>query len=160
MTLYQSEQAIGQLEARKGGYFFLQIEAGVVDQFPHQRRTRLVCQLDGRLSFQCGLNHLGNGHYFIILAAKNLAAIGKTLGDRVAFELSEDPNPLGVDVPEVLAALLEQDADLKSQFEVLTLGKKRSVIHQIKAIKDLDRQIEKTVALIQQAYLPRPRREK
>ena len=156
---YQEEQVIGQLEPRKGAYFFLRIDADIVAQFERQRKTRFICTLDNTVEYQCGLNHLGDGNFFIILSKKNLAKVGKGLGDSIQFHLREDPNPLGVPMPEVLEVLLVQDADLKKTFDKLTLGKKRSVIHQIKGIKDLDLQIQKTIELIQTAHLPRKKRD-
>ena len=158
MKNYQSEQAIGQLEKRKGGYFFLKIDAEIINQFKNKRHTRFLCTLDQTLTFQCGLNHLGDGNFFIILSTKNLNAVGKNLGDIISFELLEDPNPLGVDMPEVLEALLEQDEDLKAIFESLTLGKKRNVIHSINKIKDIDKQIQKTIQIINDSTKPRPKR--
>ncbi|MEO0899118.1 MAG: YdeI/OmpD-associated family protein [Bacteroidota bacterium] len=159
MKEYQAEQTIGQLEKRKGGYFFLKIEAEIVNQFENKRKTRLICRLDDQLDFRCGLNHLGDGNFFIILSKKNLSAVNKELGDTIHFHLREDPNPLGVDIPEVLTVLLGQDPELKATFDKLTMGKKRNVIHQIVRIKDLDKQISKTIELIQTAHLPRKRKE-
>ena len=159
MKNYKSEQIIGQLEKRKGGYFFLTISAETVNQFENKRHTRLICKLDNKLSFQCGLNHLGDGNFFIILSTKNLETVGKQLGDKIKFELTIDPNPLGVDIPEVLESIIEQDNDLKKKFEKLTLGKQRNVIHQINKIKNIDLQIKKTIELINNAEKPRPKRE-
>jgi uncharacterized protein YdeI (YjbR/CyaY-like superfamily) len=110
------------------------------------------------VTFQCGLNHLGDGNFFIILSTKNLQIVNKKLGDKITFELNEDPNPLGVEMPEVLEVILEQDEILKSTFESLTLGKKRNVIHQINKIKDIDKQIQKTIKLINESTKPRPKR--
>jgi uncharacterized protein YdeI (YjbR/CyaY-like superfamily) len=79
--------------------------------------------------------------------------IGKKMGNKVHFEIKEDPNPLGVDMPEVLEAVLEQDEELKSIFENLSLGKQRSVIFSIQKIKNIDKQIEgvrKYIGLVQQ----------
>ncbi len=158
MKSYKTEQIIGQLEKRKGGYFFLKIEAEVINQFPNKRHTRFLCTLDGSLTYQCGLNHLGDGNFFIILSTKNLSAIGKNLGDTVEFELKEDPNPLGVDVPEILEIVLEQDTELKSVWEKLTLGKKRSVIFNVIKIKDLDTQVQKVELLIHESTLTRTKK--
>lgn len=36
MKDYVSEQVIGQLEKRKGGYFFLKVDAEVVDKFENK----------------------------------------------------------------------------------------------------------------------------
>ena len=107
-----------------------------------------MCTIDKKLTFQCGLNHLGDGNFFIILSSKNLKLIDKNLGDSIHFELNEDPNPLGVDIPEILDAVLEQDLELNTIFGKLTLGKKRNVIHAINKIKSLDKQIEKTSKII------------
>ena len=158
MKKYKSEQIIGQLEKRKGGYFFLKIDAEIVNQFKNKRQTRFLCTLEKSLTFQCGLNHLGDGNFFIILSAKNLQTVNKKLGDKIHYELNEDPNPLGVEMPEVLETVLEQDETLKIIFEGLTFGKKRNVIHQINKIKDIDKQVQKTIKLINDSTKPRPKR--
>ena len=123
-----------------------------------KRYTRFICTINNTYTFQCGLNHLGDGNFFIILSSKKLSPIGKGLADVVTFELNEDPNPLGVDMPEVLAVLLEEDEYLKSKFENLTDGKIRSVIHYILKIKDIDKQIEKTIQIINDVNKPRPKK--
>jgi hypothetical protein len=159
MNKYKSEKVIEQLEKRKGGYFFLKIDIEIVNQFENKRQTRLICKLDSKISFQCGLNHLGDGNFFIILSKKKLEIIGKKLGDKLKLEITIDPNPLGVDIPEVLETLIEQDNKLKEKFEKLSLGKQRNVIHQIKKIKNIDLKIKKSIELINNADKPRLRRE-
>jgi hypothetical protein len=158
MKTFKSHQAIGQLEKRKGGYFFLKIDADIINQFQFKRHTRFLCTLEDSLTFQCGLNHLGDGNFFIILSGRNLAHVQKKLGDKIHFELNEDPNSLGVEMPEVLEAVIEQDEHLKTIFESLTPGKKRNIIHQINRIKDIDKQIRKGIKLIQESIQPRPRK--
>jgi hypothetical protein len=158
MKTFKSHQTIGQLEKRKGGYFFLKIDADIVNQFQNKRYTRFLCTLEDRLTFQCGLNHLGDGNFFIILSGSNLAIVQKKLGDKIHFELNEDPNPLGVHMPEVLETVIEQDEHLKTIFESLTPGKKRNIIHQISRIKDIDKQIQKSIKLIQESLQPRPKK--
>ena len=158
ITSYQAEQSIGQLEKRKGGYFYLTIPNEAVGQFKNKRHTRFLCRIDKKVTFQCGLNQLGDGNFFIILSSKNLQEINKKLGDNLFFELKEDPNPLGVDMPEVLDAVLEQDPSLKAIFDRLTLGKRRNVIYSINKIKDVDKQIQKAIKMIHESTLPRPKR--
>lgn len=159
MRNYKSEQIIGQLEKRKGGYFFLKVEAEIVDRFENKRKTRLICLLDHKISFQCGLNHLGDGNYFIIISTKNLKLIERQVGDVVSFELMEDPNPLGIDLPETLEILLEQDHELKDKFDRFTDGKKRSIVVQISKIKNIDKQIARTIQLINHPILQRHQRK-
>ena len=148
MEKYSAKQAIGQLEKRKGGYFYLTISAEIVEQFDRKKKTRLICRLDDQLEFQCGLNHLGDGNFFIIISMKNLKSIDKQVGEEVQFEIWPDPNPLGVDIPEEIVVLLGQDEILNQQFENLTDGKKRGIIHQVKRIKNIDLKITRAIELI------------
>jgi Domain of unknown function (DUF1905) len=142
LTFHAGEQAIGQLEKMKGGYFYLTIDADIINQFERKRHTRLVCHLDEKISYQCGLNHLGDGNFFIIIAGKYLEQLGKKVGSFVHFKIEEDPNPLGVDVPEVLTVLLMQDENLRDIYDKITDGKKRALIFSILKIKDIDKQVQ------------------
>lgn len=158
-VLLTATQNIGQLDKMRGGYYFIKLNTEKVNQFPLKNKTRLICTLEKQLSFACGLNHLGNGNYFIILAGKNLAALGKNLNDKLYFEIIQDPNPLGVEIPEVLTAVLNQDNDLKEVFDNLTDGKKRNIIFNIIKIKNIDLQISKIPTLIMASKLPRAKKE-
>jgi hypothetical protein len=142
LTYHEGEQAIGQLEKIKGGYYYLTIAADIINQFERKRHTRLVCHLDEKISYQCGLNHLGDGNFFIIIAGKYLEQLGKKVGSFVHFKIEEDPNPLGVDVPEVLTVLLTQDESLNVIYDKITDGKKRALVFSILKIKDIDKQVQ------------------
>lgn len=148
MGLFSAEMVIEKLEPRKGGYFYLHMDAATVGQFPQKRATRLICTLDDSVSYPCGLSHLGDGDFFIIVAQKHLKTLRKQAGDPVRCELHEDPNPLGVDMPDVLEALLSQDDELNAKYDGFTDGKKRSVIHSMNTTKDIDRQVRIAIAML------------
>ena len=141
MKSYRGEQTKKQLEKRKGGYYYLRIDADIVNQFSRKRATRMICTVNRNVSYRCGLNHLGDGNFFIILASKYLSQLQTGLGDSVDFKIEEDPDQLGVDIPEVLPVFLEQEPELKDAFDMLTDGKKRSLIYGILKTNDLDKQI-------------------
>ncbi|MEM6788976.1 MAG: DUF1905 domain-containing protein [Myxococcota bacterium] len=132
---------LGQLEKRKGGYFFLPLDADTVDGLSRGKATRLIVTIDGEVTISCGLNHMGDGSFFIIVATRYLRALGKRVGDLVDFVVEEDPNPLGVEVPEVLVELLAQDEEAQAHYERLTDGRKRTLIHTLARIRDVDRQV-------------------
>ncbi|MDR6157088.1 MULTISPECIES: YdeI/OmpD-associated family protein [Chryseobacterium] len=156
--MLKGEQIVEQLEKIKGGYFFLKINAETVNRLKYKNKTRLICKLDHKVSFQCGLNHYGDGNFFIIISSRNMKLINRKSGDKIYFEITEDPNPLGAEIPETVSILLEQDDALKEKFNELTDGKKRSILIQINKIKDLDKQVSKTIALINNPNLGRPKR--
>ncbi len=101
------------------------------------------------------MNHLGDSNFFIIVSTKNLKAIDRKVGETIQFEIKEDPNPLGIDIPETIEILLEQDTALKDKFYKFTDGKKRSIIVQTSKIKDIDKQITRTIELINNPTLQR-----
>lgn len=145
---FEDQQNIGQLEKQKGGYFFLKIEAEIINRFVKKRHTRMICVLDEKITFRCGLNHLGDGNFFIIVAGKFLEQLNKKVGSLIHFKIEEDPDQLGVEMPEVLEALLNQDEDLKSIFDKITDGKKRSLIYTILKVKDIDKQVQASIEFL------------
>ncbi len=153
MNTYSGNQKIRQLEKRKGGYFYLELDADIVNQFENKKATRVICTIDNTLSFRCGLNHLGNGNFFIIVAKKHLDTLGKDSGDSVEYRVDKDPDQLGVEMPEVLEVLLSQDTDAKRIFDALTDGKKRSLIYSLARTKDMDIQVRNIMDFLDQEGL-------
>ena len=133
MKSYKGVQRIKRLEQRKGGYFYLKIDSEIVNQFDRKKTTRLICTLNDIVSYRCGLNHLGDGNFFIIIAGRYLEQIKKGLGDQINYIIDEDPDQLGVDV---------QDSDAKTIFDKLSDGKKRTLIYSIVKIKNIDKQVK------------------
>jgi hypothetical protein len=142
LTTFEGEQYFGQLEKQKGGYFYLKIEAEVINKFEKKRHTRLICYLEKTIEFRCGLNHLGDGNFFIIIAGKYLDQLNKKLGQNIHYKIEKDPDQLGVDMPEVLSEILHQEQALKAIFDKISDGKKRSLIYTIVKIKDINKQIQ------------------
>lgn len=154
MKPYKGKQVLQKLDERKGAYYYIRVPADAVAKMPEQKRTRLLCTVDGSISYRCGLNHMGDGDFFIILSTKNLKTLGKQVGDTVSFVLTRDNNPLGVEMPEVLEALLAQDEDALAAYNRLTDGKKRSLIHYVTRIKDIDKQVKAATDFLSGRVVP------
>jgi uncharacterized protein YdeI (YjbR/CyaY-like superfamily) len=71
-------------------------------------------------------------------------------GEKVHIEVFEDSNPLGVEVPEVLEALIAQDPIVAQVWERLTDGRKRTICHATKRIKNVDLQVEKALVFFEE----------
>lgn len=147
-TQESGQQVIKKLPREKGGYCYIRIPASVAIALPEGKKTRLLCTLNGTLTIPCGLNHMGDGDFFIIIGSRYMKSLKMKAGDKVDYLLQPDPDPLGVPMPEVLEALLEQDAELKERFDGLTMGKKRFVIHSIARIKNIDLQVQRAIESI------------
>jgi Domain of unknown function (DUF1905) len=145
---FEDEQIIDQLEKKKGGYYFLKIDGEIVNQFVKKRNTRMVCFLDEKIKFRCGLNHMGDGNFFVIVAGKYLEQLNKKVGSLIHFKIEEDPDQLGVEMPAILEAILSQDEDLKNIFDTITDGKKRSLIYSILKTKDIDKKVQTSIEFL------------
>lgn len=134
---------------KRGSYYHLEVAASVVNTFEKKRATRLICTIDDSVTLSCGLNHLGNGDFYIMLAKKYIKEIGKEAGETISYKLEIDPNPLGVDIPEVLEVFLAQDPDGETIFNKLTDGRKRTLIFSVLRIKNVDKQVETIMKFLQ-----------
>lgn len=127
---------------KRGSFYHLEVSAAIVNQYEKKRATRLICTIDNKVKLRCGLSHLGNGNFYIMLAKRYVQELEKDVGELVTYQLEEDSNPLGVDIPEVLEAFLAQDEDGKQIFDKFTDGRKRTLIFKVLRIKDIDKQVE------------------
>lgn len=149
MKPIQLSTVIKRLDPQKGSYHYLFVPGKVVASLPAQKKTRLICTLN-QFSFPCGLNPLGEGNFFIILGKEKMDKSNTSLGQEVQFSLIESPHLLGIEVPEVLTVLLEQDPLAKAVYNGLTDGKKRSLIFSLQKTKNTDLQVQKILTFLAQ----------
>lgn len=159
MKTFKFTQTVQKLSENKGAYYFLKIPAEVVDQFEKKRATRLLCTIEDKVSYSCGLNHYGDGNFYLILAGRYVKKLKKQLGDSVEFEIQEHPNPLGVDVPEVLEVFLSQDPEAEAIYDTFTDGRKRTLIFSINRIKNIDLQVQKITDFLLQEKIKMLKKE-
>lgn len=141
--VHQIEGTIETLTGNLSGYAILRIPQKIVGLLPSKQRTRLLAIIDDHVEIPVGMAALGDGDYYFMLAKRNQKKLGKGPGDPVSFTIQKHPHPLGVELPEVLQVLLDQDEEALKIWNGLTDGHKRSIIFGTMRIKDIDRQIEK-----------------
>lgn len=150
MPTLQFKQPLLKFSSQKGSYHYLKIEATTVEKFKKKKATRLQCTLENSVIFDCGFNHLGDGNFYLIVSKRHLKKLKKQEGDILSFQIEEHPEPLGVKVPEVLEVLLSQDLDAKAIYDTFTDGRKRTLIYTINRVKDIDKQVQKILAFLEQ----------
>ncbi|MDA9945776.1 DUF1905 domain-containing protein [Schleiferiaceae bacterium] len=123
----------------------LSVSTTVIADFPQKHRTRIVLKINGEGHIQCGLNTHIPGMRCMMISKKHMTTLGLMTGEKVFFEIFEDPDPLGVAVPEVLKALLAQDEVVERIWNKLTDGRKRTICHSTMRIKSIDLQVERAL---------------
>lgn len=130
----------------ESGWHYLPVEAKIVEKFAFKGKfKRVVCTINGSLSFQCALMPWGEIFYIIVNKEKR-DSIGIEGGELVNVELVRDESKYGLPMPEELQEVLNQDPDGDRLFHALSPGKQRSLIYMISNVKNIDKRIH--VALI------------
>ncbi len=111
-------------------------------------RTRLLCSVNGFEEFHCGLVAFGEGRGYISINKKRLKMFGAALGAEVTLELRHDHSKYGMEMPEELEALLEQEPEGAKLFDALSDGKKRYIIHYVGSVKSSQLKIDRAIMLI------------
>ncbi len=110
--------------------------------------SRFLCSVNGHPRFHCGMVAYGDGKGYIILNKKKLKQFDLKVGDEAELTLEPDHSKYGMEVPEELQELLEQDDEGREFFENLSDGKKRYIIHYVSSVKSSQLKIDRAIMLI------------
>ncbi|QCR25099.1 YdeI/OmpD-associated family protein [Pontibacter sp. SGAir0037] len=141
------ETSINRLEYLVGMHY-LEVPQPVVQQLGGKLKVRLLCTVNNQLTFQCGLMALGNGSAYISLNTKRLKQLKLKAGDKAVVALAKDESKYGMEIPEELAELLQQDDEGNKRFNLLTPGKQRYIIHYVASVKSSQLRIDRAILLI------------
>jgi len=139
------------LDPMRGGYRCVMYDKAMIDTFPKKSKTRIILDIDdGNIQIQAGIQSFGGGKYFSMIGKTKLGGHTYEQGQAISVTVYLDPNPLGVEIPEVVEALLEQDQLIKRTWEKLTDGRKRTICHTVYRIKNIDKQVDKCLEFFEE----------
>ncbi len=130
------------------GMHYLEVPATVVKKLGGKLPIRLICTVNGAVSFNCGIVTLGEGKGYITINKARLKQLGVSKGDVVEVALTKDESEYGMEVPEELTELLQQDPEGEAKFMALTKGKQRTLIHWISTIKNSQLRIDRALRVV------------
>lgn len=127
---------------------YLEIPADVVKKIGGIGKQRLICEVNKKISFQCGLMSLSEGGAYISINAKRMKELGVEKGDTVKVILDEDTSEYGVDVAAELMELFKQDPEGKKRFDLLKPGMQRYILNYVNSVKSPQLKVERAFLLI------------
>ena len=131
------------------GWHYIPVEKRFVEKMRFTGNSRRVlCTLNAKHTFQCGLMPMSGGFY-IIVNKKVRDAVGISLGNTVKVELKQDDSIYGLPMPKELREVLKQDPEGNRYFHSLTPGKQRSVIYFVGKAPNVDRRIQYSLIFIE-----------
>ncbi len=131
-------------------YHYLHVEKewvkplGLVGNF-----RRVICTVNGKITFQCSLMGDGKGAYLISVNKEKRDAVGIGPGDKASVVLVKDESKYGLPMPPELKEVLKQDPEGERLFEAMTKGRQRSAIYYVGKAKDIDRRIHNALIIVE-----------
>ncbi|MEJ8758538.1 YdeI/OmpD-associated family protein [Pontibacter sp. H259] len=127
---------------------YIEVPAEVVEQLGGNFKVRVLCTVNNKLTFQGGLVALGGGAGYININNARLKKLGLQDGTEVQVSLDSDESEFGMEVPEELTELLNQDEEGKRRFALLPPGKQRYIIYYVAGVKSSQLRIDRALLLI------------
>lgn len=148
METYRFAARITKIEATFMNNILI-IPQDIIESINAKGRVRVEGTMNGA-PFALAIQNLKTGEkYFSVSnSLRKAAKIQLSVPVEVSFHLV-DPDKL--DIPEELTAVLEEDPEGKAAFEELTTGYKRSLIHYITSVKNVDSRIKRALELVHKA---------
>jgi hypothetical protein len=130
------------------GVNYLFIPAHIVKKLGGLKAPRLICTVNDKLSFQCGLMSLSEGNAYITINKARMKKLKLKTGDQASVKLEKDESEYGMPMPEELEAVLMQDEEGFRRFKLLTPAMQRYVLFYVGQVKRSQSRIDRSVLLI------------
>lgn len=130
------------------GMHYLEVPPDIIDQLGGKLKIRLICTVNDKISFQCGLMALGNGSAYISINNARLKKLGLKFKDTATVSLKKDDSEYGMEMPEELKELLKQDEEGQRRFNLLTAGFQRYIIYYVAGVKNTQKRVDRAIMLI------------
>ncbi len=127
---------------------YIEVTPEVVQNLGGKFKVRVLCTINDKLTFQGGLVALGGGSGYISINNKRLKQLGLQNGDNVQVKLEPDDSEFGMEIPEELTELFNQDEEGKRRFDMLLPGKQRYILYYIAGVKSSQLRIDRALLLI------------
>lgn len=136
------------MEANSGVYgLHLPIKKEIASEFIDGSNRRVKCTINNQLTVTSGLMPFSD-YWYIILNQEVQKKLGIEIGDEVEVHIEKDNSEYGMDMPEELRVLLDQDTTGNRYFHALTPGKQRNLIYIVNKVKSSDNRLNKALAIV------------
>jgi hypothetical protein len=111
----------------------------------HNRRVK--CSIAGKVIIRSGLMPFED--YWYILCNQSIKKeLNISLGQSIELEIEKDDSEYGMEMPEELQVMLDQEFEASGFFEQLTPGKQRNLIYLVSQVKNTNSRINKALAIV------------
>ena len=128
-----------------GGY--VRIPETIVDALIEGIDKRVICTFNGKKEIRASFMKTAD-FWFILVNKEIQKKLTLSFGDKVTISLIKDTSEYGMEMPEELQVLLDQDIEGNDFFHALTPGKQRSLIYIVNKVKNTNSRLAKALAIV------------
>jgi len=148
MPNYVEFKAIARYTEKQFGAWYLELEEGASAKLNLPPNSRVVMRL-GEQEIHRALRRSANGYEYVGLSIVMVKKMGIRENAEVTISLKEDTSEYGMDFPEEMQEVMDQDPEGKELFERATLGLQRGLLHYVSSAKGIDTRIKRALHLMQ-----------
>ena len=127
----------------------LVVPADTIKELGGLKGQRFTCTVNDSISWKCGLMAYKNGSAYITINKKRMQEINVSPGDEVRVILKPETSKYGMDVPEEVQVLLDQDEEMNRKFHLLTPGRQRASLYKIAQYKTVQYRIDNAIMIME-----------
>jgi outer membrane lipopolysaccharide assembly protein LptE/RlpB len=148
METYSFAARITKIDAKFMSYILI-IPQDIIESINAKGRVRVEGTMNGA-PFALAIQNLKTGEKYFSMSKslRKAANVKYSVPVKVEFHLV-DPDKL--DIPEELTAVLNEDPEGKAIIDEMTVGMKRSLVHYITSVKNVDSRIKRALELVEKA---------
>lgn len=123
------------------------VHKSIAEQFIEGDNRRVKCSIAGEVIIRSGL--MPFEEYWYVLCNQSIQKkLNIVLGQSIELEIEKDDSEYGMEMPEELQIMLDQELEASGFFKQLTPGKQRNLIHLVAQVKNTNSRINKSLAIV------------
>ena len=136
---------VAKFDSNLWGYHFI-VPDKVAENFTGGKYRRVICKVNNQFEIRSALMGSPEG-WFIFLNTGLIKTYRLDLGQKIDVTIEKDTSEYGMEMPEELSIMLDQDPEVNEYFHKLTPGKQRTLIYIVNKVKGIDSRINKALAI-------------
>lgn len=124
------------------------VPSEVAEKFIEGKDRRVICQIKNLPPFHCALIPTGDNSWMILLNSERRKKSGINEGDLIEVKLNKDRSQYGMEMPQELQAVLDQDREGSDLFHALSPGKIRNIIYYVSQVKSSEIRIRRALVIV------------
>ncbi len=145
MSVFKS--VLANFNTKLWGHHFI-VPQEITEQYIIGDNRRVIIRINNSEEIRSALMPINKVESFILVNKEVRTKHSLIEGEEATIEIEKDHSKYGMDMPEELNILFDQELEAKQYFEALTPGKQRALIYLVTKVKNTNSRLNKALAIV------------